>query len=265
MDNVEALFWTRMRAFTRARIGLGRAGDAQPTQALLDFQLGYARARDAVYRELNVSQLEDALSPRPILRVHSQATNRSAYLRRPDLGRLLTEDSAAHLRDYAEGDWDLVFVLADGLSAGAAEKWGPAVIEACRVRLPSLRMAPIVIATHARVALGDQVGEYLGARCVMVLLGERPGLSVPDSLGIYITWAPQTGTSDNLRNCISNIHRDGLAPEVAATRAAWLVREAIRLRLTGVALKEDAEEIRLNSTSSTRASAPAADLPSHLA
>ena len=241
MDAAEALFWKKMRESTPARIGLGRVGCAQPTRALLDFQLGFARARDAVHAPLSVQQLGRDLSPLFCLEVASQAPDRATYLRRPDLGRRLSDHSAEALRPEANGKpWDIALVLADGLSPAATAARGPELLRACLERLPGLSVAPIVIAVQARVALGDEIAVRLGAASVAIIIGERPGLSVAESLSIYYTWAPASGGGDNLRNCVSNIHPGGLPIAVAADKAAWLIREAARLKLSGVTLKEAA-------------------------
>jgi ethanolamine ammonia-lyase small subunit len=227
-----------LRQATRARIGLGRAGDAVPTRALLEFQLAHAQARDAVHAPLDVDALAQALRPRSILRLHSAAPDRPTYLRRPDLGRQLDAESRERLRgSVRESAPDLVFVVADGLSARAVMRHAPAVLSACLERLPEQVQAPIVGVEQARVAIGDEIGAILGAKLCLVLIGERPGLSVADSLGLYLTWAPRPGVQDSARNCISNIHDDGLSPEQAADQAAWLIREATRRGLTGVDLK----------------------------
>jgi ethanolamine ammonia-lyase small subunit len=227
-----------LRQATRARIGLGRAVDAVPTRALLEFQLAHAQARDAVHAPLDLDALAQALAPRPILRLQSAAQDRTTYLRRPDLGRRLDPDSRERLRAWATpAPPDIVFVVADGLSARAVMRHAAAVLSACFQRLPEHAQAPIVVVEQARVAIGDEIGEILGAKLCLVLIGERPGLSVADSLGLYLTWAPRPGLQDSRRNCISNIHADGLSPAQAADQAAWLIREATRRGLTGVDLK----------------------------
>jgi ethanolamine ammonia-lyase small subunit len=229
--------WASLRRFTPARIGLGRTGDAPPLGAVLDFQLAHARARDAVHASLDPDALRADLAGVPLCCVRSQAPDRATYLRRPDLGRRLHPDCLAEL---PPGRWDAVFVLADGLSATAVQRHAASLLRATLRRLPGWRIAPVVIATQARVALGDEIGEALGASLCAVLIGERPGLSVADSLGIYLTHAPCRGRRDSERNCISNIHRSGgLPPERAAEKLAWLMTEALRLRLTGIGLKDD--------------------------
>ncbi len=252
----EADPWALLRQATRARIGLGRAGDAVPTQALLEFQLAHAQARDAVHAPLDLDALERALAPRPIPRLQSAAPDRTTYLRRPDLGRRLASESRDRLRGLAKAaSPDLVFVVADGLSARAVMRHAAGVLSACFERLPEQTDAPVVVVEQARVAIGDQIGEILGAKLCLVLIGERPGLSVADSLGLYLTWAPRPGVQDSARNCISNIHADGLSPAQAADQVAWLIREATRRGLTGIDLKaaspDDLLEDRSPRASST--------------
>lgn len=229
--------FARFRTVTRARIGLGRAGDSLPIRAVLDFQLAHARARDAVHGHVDFAAMATRLSEKQtVIRLRSRASDRSVYLARPDLGRRV---DAADLASIEKGEWDVAFVIADGLSAAAVEAHAETVLSACLRRLGDFRIAPIVLGEQARVAFGDEVGEALGARIVVVLIGERPGLSVPDSLGAYLTFGPKVGRRDSERNCISNIHADGLPHEIAADKIAWLIREALRLGLTGVDLKED--------------------------
>lgn len=231
--------WARLRASTRARIGLGRVGDALPLAAVLDLQAAHAAARDAVHAPLDAEALAAAIRAATgdrVVIVRSRAPDRATYLRRPDLGReLLPEDAARLVPCHA----DLALVVADGLSAVAASRHAPAVIAALRARLSDVRFAPVTIARQARVAIGDAIGAALGARHVAVLIGERPGLTVAHSLGIYLTRAPRPGRRDSERNCISNIHdAGGLAPAQAASRLAWLLREADRIGATGIALKD---------------------------
>ena len=230
--------WSALRRATPARIGLGRVGDAPPVAVTLDFQLAHARARDAVHTPLDVARLGAALEPLPHVAVRSRAPDRGTYLRRPDLGRKLDAEDLPRL---PAGPWDVVFVLADGLSARAVEQQGPGLLRAVMPKLEGWRIAPVIVATQARVALGDDIGGAMGAGLCAVLIGERPGLSVADSLGIYLTYGPQTGRRDSERNCISNIHdAGGLSHATAAAKLAWLMQEAGRLCLTGVGLKDDA-------------------------
>ena len=228
--------WTHVRGLTPARVALGRSGVSLPTHEVLALSLAHARARDAVHRSLDVAALLAALPDAQI--VASEAADRAAYLRRPDLGRRL----AATELPAAPGS--VAIVLADGLSPAAVEASGPAVIRHLRPLLAAtgFAVAPPVVALQARVALGDHVAAAMGAVGVVVLIGERPGLSVPASLGAYLTWAPRAGvTTDADRNCVSNIQPDGLAPDEAARRIAWLLAAARDAGRSGVALKDDSE------------------------
>lgn len=225
-----------LRRITPARIGIGRAGDAQPTSALLEFQLAHSRARDAVHGQVDFAALAAELAPLPSLAVRSQVGDRLNYLQRPDLGRRLRGEDLPLLTAEC-ADWDAAIVVADGLSAAAVQKHAAAVVRETLARLPGWRFAPIVLATGARVALGDEIGSALGASLVVVLIGERPGLSAADSLGIYLTWAPRIGRRDADRNCISNIHGNGLSAATAADLLAWLMNAARERRISGVDLK----------------------------
>ncbi|GLK78778.1 ethanolamine ammonia-lyase subunit EutC [Methylopila turkensis] len=233
--------WSPLRAATSARVGLGRSGDAQPLRAVLEFQQAHAKARDAVHLPLDVDALTAELGPHRVVQVESAAADRSTYLRRPDLGRRLDEASAEAL-DAEEKGFDVVFVIGDGLSATAVQTHAAALLHAAVERLGGLSVGPVVVARQARVALGDEVGERLKAKLVAVLIGERPGLSVAESLGVYLTFDPRRGRRDSERNCISNVHRlGGLSYALAADKLAWLAREALRLGLTGVKLKDDVD------------------------
>ena len=224
-----------LRHLTPARIALGRVGQALPTAAALDFQLAHARARDAVLADWSIPELARAIA-RPSIVVSSQAPEKQTYLQRPDLGRKLRPDSLARLKP---ADADVAFVLADGLSSAAPMRHAAPLLEALVACLPGWKIADIVIAERARVALGDAIGAALGARMVVVLIGERPGLSAPDSLGAYLTWAPAVGRTDNERNCVSNIRPPmGLGYADAADRISWLMIEARRLGHSGIALKD---------------------------
>jgi ethanolamine ammonia-lyase small subunit len=228
--------WDRFGRVTRARIGLGRAGDALPTRHSLDFQYAHACARDAVGARVDFDALVRQLEPRPAIKVCSAAPDRPTYLRRPDLGRRLSPDTAGRL---PRGPYDAVFVIADGLSARAVERNALPVLMGTMARLIDWSFGPVILAEQARVALGDDIGARMHAATVVMLIGERPGLSVPDSLGVYLTFAPRIGRSDAERNCISNIHADGLTHDAAAAKLAWLMSAARSRCLTGVALKED--------------------------
>lgn len=238
--------WHPLRAATPARIALGRVGASLPTRAHLDFQLAHARARDAVHEPLDVEQLRRALSEAGCgsIAVRSAAPDRAIYLQRPDLGRRLEAGSSEALSVAAAGlseGVDAAFVIADGLSARAAAAHAVPVVGALIPRLAAAgwRLAPVVVAEQGRVALGDEIGARLGAALVVVLLGERPGLSAPDSLGAYLTWAPRAGRTDAERNCVSNIRPEGLMPAHAADKLFGLMLEARRRRLSGVGLKDD--------------------------
>jgi ethanolamine ammonia-lyase small subunit len=235
--------WQRFSSVTRARIALGRAGDALPTQRSLDFNYAHACARDAVTARVDFAAVAAELAV-PTIQVHSAAADRSIYLRRPDLGRTLTAGSLASL---PEGPFDAVFVIADGLSASGVQAHAARLYRAAAARLADWHVGPVVLAEQARVALGDEVGAKMRAAMIVVLIGERPGLSVPNSLGIYLTFAPRVGRRDSERNCISNVHVDGLSYEVAAEKLAWLMRQARTLQLTGVLLKEDAPQKHLDN------------------
>ena len=228
--------WERFRAATRARIGLGRSGDALPTKALLDFQAAHARARDAVHGTVDFDSLAVHLD-RPVVQVHSAAPERESYLRRPDLGRRLDTASREGLAELAGEQADAVFIIGDGLSTAVQHHALP-LLELVLPVLEGWRLAPIILARQARVALGDEIGAALKASLSVMLIGERPGLSVADSLGVYLTWQPRPGLTDAGRNCISNIHTRGLSYREAAARLVWLMKESRHRRLSGVTLKE---------------------------
>lgn len=237
--------WQALRATTPARIGLGRAGDALPLHAVLDLQLDHARARDAVHAALDTDRLAAELAPHAVLQVASAAPDRSAYLRRPDLGRRLAKGTSLP----GSGGYDVLFVAGDGLSATGVQANAAALVHACIAALPGLSIGPVVIARQARVALADEIGERLRARVTVMVIGERPGLSVADSLGLYMTFSPRVGRADAERNCISNIHgAGGLSAEQAARTLGWLLREALRRGLSGVDLKDDQQHLPSSST-----------------
>lgn len=230
------------RAATPARIALGRAGAGMPTNAVLRFGWAHAMARDAIHAALDVQALADSLNAQgwETEQVHSRAGDRAYYLRRPDLGRQLAPEDSARLRSLAGTPKDLCIVIGDGLSSMAIERHAAPLLAELRPKLPpALSLTPVVIATQARVALADEIAEDLGARLSIILIGERPGLSSPDSLGVYITHAPRRGRHDAERNCISNIRPKGLGYAAAAFKLAWLIRESLRRGLTGVGLKDE--------------------------
>jgi len=247
--------WGALRSRTAARIALGRSGVSLPTEALLEFGAAQAAARDAVQSTLDVGALEADFMSRGLpggarapLRVRSAAADRNVYLRRPDLGRRLDAASRERvLGQRLQPPPELLIVVGDGLSATAVARHAPPLLEALLPRVSDLKLAPLVIALEARVALGDEIGELLGAAQVVVLIGERPGLSSPDSLGVYLTHAPRVGRTDAERNCLSNIRREGLDPTEAARRLELLLRAARRLGSSGVALKDESDNASLGA------------------
>ena len=238
--------WEELRALTGARIALGRAGGSLPTAELLGFSAAHAAARDAVWSGLDLDRLEADLAAAglagPLLRLASQAPDRATYLRRPDLGRRLAPESATRLAATARvGGCDVALLLGDGLSAAATQAHGPALAAALAGRLQrrGLTVGPVAAVRQARVAVEDPVGEALGARAAVILLGERPGLGSPDSLGAYLVLGPRPGRTDAERNCVSNVRPEGLPVEAAAELLGWLVGEALRRGLSGVGLKDE--------------------------
>ena len=246
--------WLQLRRLTPARIALGRTGTSLPTSAQLDFQFAHAQARDAVHLPFDHAGLSAQLSERgrESLLLHSAALDRNSYLQRPDLGRKLSDDSAQSLRDYLAahpGGVDLVIVVADGLSALAVHRHTLPFITRLEEQMSSdgWSIAPVVLVEQGRVAIGDEIGQLLGAKMVVMLIGERPGLSSPDSLGLYFTYNPKVGLTDAYRNCISNVRLEGLSYGMAAHRLLYLMREACRRQLSGVNLKDEAQVQTLES------------------
>jgi ethanolamine ammonia-lyase small subunit len=236
--------WSALRGFTDARIALGRAGCSLPTAPLLAFNLSHAQARDAVHAPLDTGALRREFDNRKLesIDVRSAAESREQYLRRPDLGRVLEARSAGELAQYAErvhAQFDLVFVIADGLSSKAIALHAIPLMERTLAQLHGWHVGPIVVATQARVAIGDHIGQLMNAQMVAVLIGERPGLSSPASLGVYLTYAPAIGRSDAERNCISNVRPEGLSYDAAAFKLAHLLDAARGRKLTGVGLKDE--------------------------
>jgi ethanolamine ammonia-lyase small subunit len=241
---VAAAPWSALRRFTDARIALGRAGASLPTAALLAFDLSHAQARDAVHTPLDTEALKCELDSRMLdsIEVCSAAQSREQYLRRPDLGRVLDAQSEGRLARHvatSESRPDLVFVIADGLSSSAAAFHAIPLIERTIARLKGWHVGPIVVATQARVAIGDHIGELMHAGMVAVLIGERPGLSSPASLGVYMTYRPAVGRSDAERNCISNVRPEGLGYDAAAFKLTHLLEAARSRKLTGIGLKDE--------------------------
>jgi ethanolamine ammonia-lyase small subunit len=251
----DALDCSKLRSYTNARVGLRRAGTSLATSELLDMAQCLAEARDAVHAELSTASLMQQLAGLDLQAVSlkSAARNRAEYLRRPDLGRRLSLGSRTALEQVGEPTqgqdraWNgaprLIIVIADGLSAIAPERHALPLLDALLPMLEGWKIGPVVVAEQARVAIGDEIGELMRAELMLLLIGERPGLSSPDSLGVYITWAPRVGRSDAERNCISNIRPEGLSYSLAARKIAGYLSEARRRQLTGIALKEDLPQI----------------------
>ncbi|MCY7350853.1 MAG: ethanolamine ammonia-lyase subunit EutC [Cytophagaceae bacterium] len=250
--------WQFLRNYTPARIALGRAGHSLPTSALLDFNLAHAQARDAVHSELNVQKLREKLtkihsgnpehSGPDVFLLKSQVENRQQYLLRPDLGRKLSAESTSLLTAHSAPPSDICFVVADGLSAQAVDAQAVPVLQRL---VPTLKasgwsVAPLCLVEQGRVAIADEIGYLLRAEIVVILIGERPGLSSPDSLGAYLTYQPRPGLTDEARNCVSNIRPAGLGHDMAAQKLFYLLSEMKRKKLSGVGLKDDSE-LRIES------------------
>jgi len=262
--------WDALKNFTDARIALGRAGVSLPTRAHLAFQLAHAQARDAVHLPFDALGIQASLQGLglPTLQLHSQASNRTMYLQRPDLGRRLDATSLQTLAEWQQqqGDaagFDLAFVLVDGLSALAIHQNAVALVALMLQRLQAdtsqpWTLAPMTVVAQGRVAIGDEVAAALRADMVVVLIGERPGLSSPDSMGLYLTWAPKIGTTDAARNCISNVRPAGLSIDAAANTLYTLLSQARLKRLSGIGLKDDADHAL---TDPQRTQHPRAQLP----
>jgi ethanolamine ammonia-lyase small subunit len=259
--------WEILRDYTDARIGLGRTGISLPTDKLLDFQLSHAKARDAVHMPLDIEKLLDGFSNMPLelelmnkkspkgilgdgcvpVLLHSQATNRHIYLQRPDLGRRLNKQSKQKLQELKSDDsYDLAIVVVDGLSSIAIKENAINFIHKLTKELVNdnqdWSLAPFTVIEQGRVAIGDEVGELLNAKAVLVLIGERPGLSSPDSLGLYLTYSPNVGLNDSNRNCISNVRMDGLSYEEATKKSVYLLQESRKLELSGVSIKDRTQD-----------------------
>jgi ethanolamine ammonia-lyase small subunit len=245
-QDASAALWRDLRRPTAARIGLARTGASIATGPLLEFQLAHARARDAVHEELDADRLRaelSALGP-PVLVVDSAVGARRDYLMRPDLGRQLSAEAAAALAPHT-GRHEVALVAADGLSARAVQTHAAPVLAALLPALAAdgLRIAPLIIARNGRVALGDAIAQTLGADSVAILIGERPGLSAPDSMGAYLTWQPTPATTDADRNCISNIRPEGIGYADAAFKIAHLLRAMWTRKLSGVRLKDESDRL----------------------
>ncbi|MEO9274392.1 ethanolamine ammonia-lyase subunit EutC [Marinomonas sp. 5E14-1] len=260
--------WQKLNAFTDARVGLGRSGISQPTRHHLAFQLAHAQAIDAVHTELNIDALQTSLMEQDWapdcapLTLHSRAMDRATYLQRPDYGRRLDDASIALLDEHTrtrsdKPQYDLAIAVVDGLSSLAIEQNTLPFLEALfdcfnketlnEKTNGQWNIAPISLVQQGRVAIGDDICQHLNAKCVLVLIGERPGLSSPDSLGLYLTWEGKTGLTDASRNCISNVRPAGLIYEEAARKAFYLLNEARTLKLSGVKLKDRSDDDLIQS------------------
>lgn len=240
--------WAQLRSFTRARIALGRVGSSLPTKEVLDFGLSHAMARDAVHLPLDVDALAQSIQTLDFdtLRVQSRAPDRANYLLRPDWGRRLHPNSLAQLSAMPKQPLDFLIVVGDGLSSLAVSRHVAPLLAAMKDVIPSeWHVGPVVIASQARVAIADEIAETMGATMVAMLIGERPGLSSPDSLGVYLTYNPHVGCSDADRNCISNVRPEGLVYPAAAKKLLWLAKEAKRLLVSGVALKDESDAVEI--------------------
>lgn len=237
--------WKALNQFTDARIALGRSGASLPTAEVLKFGLAHAQARDAIHQAFDSDTLAEQLAALDLetLTVHSQATDRPVYLNRPELGRRLDEPSRERLTARRATPHDVLLVIGDGLSSHAVQRQAVPLVKALLPFLATLGLStgPVVLAHQSRVALGDDIGECLNSKAVAMLIGERPGLSSPDSLGVYLTWKPERARIESERNCISNIRPEGLGYDAAAFKLAWLLEQAFLRRLTGVNLKDESD------------------------
>ncbi|WP_138470743.1 ethanolamine ammonia-lyase subunit EutC [Poseidonocella sp. HB161398] len=245
MTNEIGSFAGRLRALTPARVRLDPRGGAAPLSAVLDFQASHARARDAIRQPVDWAAVKAGLGDRPLLELESRAPDRDTYLRRPDLGRRLSPESLARV---PQAKPDLAVVIADGLSGFAVAHHAAAMVAALEAALPETDLGPVALVRQGRVAIGDEIAQAMGAPLCLMLIGERPGLSVSDSLGAYLTWAPRIGTPDSARNCVSNIHgKGGLSHRAAAELIAYLAGRAREIGATGVALKDERGQAALPS------------------
>jgi len=245
---VQADPWQHLKTFTRARIALGRVGSSLPTKEVLDFGLSHAMARDAVHLALDVDTLTNDIQVLGlnVLQVRSKAPDRQSYLIRPDWGRRLNEVSYHQLKLIKPTPIDFMIVVGDGLSSLAVARHVVPFIAEIKKMVPlEWRMGPVVIASQARVALADEVAQLMGASMVVMLIGERPGLSSPDSLGVYLTYDPKVGCTDADRNCISNVRPEGLQYAAAAKKLIWLAKEAMRNEVSGVMLKDESDAVEV--------------------
>jgi ethanolamine ammonia-lyase small subunit len=239
--------WHILKNFTHARIALGRAGDAQPTNEILQFRMAHALAKDAVHSEIDILSLSECIQDMGLqsLTVKSSITDSNEYLKNPNKGRILDNQSIKTLQKSTQINSDVCIILADGLSANAVNNNSIPLLKQLIPKLENLSLAPIIIAKYGRVALSDHIGELLHSRITLLLIGERPGLSSSNSLGAYITYIPKTGNTDEKRNCISNIQPEGLPYEFAAVKVAYLLNEMLIKQISGVGLKDNFTDNRL--------------------
>lgn len=232
-----------LKAFTTARIALGRVGQSMPLKAYQEFKLAHAHARDAVYSELDIDGITDQLKQfdLPVIHLHSAAAYREQYLQRPDLGRKLNEVSLEEVKEYCS-ERDITIIIADGLSAAAVDQNTVPLLKIliAKLKAAGFTLSPIILVKQGRVAIADEIGHALGAKLTMILIGERPGLSAADSVGAYITFGPRPGLTDEMRNCVSNIRPNGLSFKHASEKIFYLIKEALTRKLSGVILKDNA-------------------------
>lgn len=243
---IEQDYWKELKAFTDARIALGRTGYSLPTREMLEFSLAHARAKDAVHLPFDKDTLKQKLGSMGLETIYasSAAPNRTVYLTRPDLGRRLSESARQHLIDLQFSGADVAIVIGDGLSSKAVHKQSVPLIAHLLpyIKELDLSLAPIVLADQSRVALGDEIGQLLKCKMVIMLIGERPGLSSPDSLGMYLTWMPYVGRLESERNCISNIRPEGLGYAKAAFKLAWIIEHSFDVQMSGIRLKDQSDD-----------------------
>jgi ethanolamine ammonia-lyase small subunit len=241
--------WASLKQYTSARIALGRVGVSVPLRDILNFKLAHAHARDAIFAALDVPALHAELETIGMesLQLRSKAVTREVYLQRPDLGRQLDDDSSLSLKAVrSESSYDVAFIVADGLSASAVNAHAGKVLQmvVTELRTQNFTLAPVVLVSQGRVAISDEIGSLINARMAVILIGERPGLSSPDSMGAYLTYNPFPGLTDDARNCVSNIRPEGLDYISASSKLIWLITESLRRKISGVSLKEE-HELRL--------------------
>jgi ethanolamine ammonia-lyase small subunit len=244
--------WRSLKQHTDARIALGRTGNSLPTKELLHFGMSHALAKDAIYKEMEVEKIQNFLREHNIssVLVSSRAKDKKEYLINPNLGRQLSEESSNLLLQQNVEKGNIAIIFADGLSAAAINLNAIPVLLEIRAALKGSKfnLSPVIIAKHARVALSDEIGESLKSDASIMLIGERPGLSSPDSLGVYLTWNPKKGCNDSERNCISNVRPQGLSYQQAAFKTFWLLKEAKKLNMSGIHLKDESPNLKMDTT-----------------